>query len=169
MTTLSPISWHEFANAQPELAHMGRRMLRLIKEEKPPQSFDSGLAYLATIRRDGGPRIHPISPALIEGNLYAFILNISPKQQDLRRDGRFALHSWPVPMDEVNYNDDEYYIAGRAFLVDNSAMRQAVAAACHDDPDSGVIFELKLQRVMHKSRDTVGTAIYRKWNSVQYT
>ena len=114
-------TWYEFAQASPDLAALGERMLR-IGSDKPAGSLAGGLAYLATIRKDGGPRIHPISPALIDGRLYAFILHPSPKQRDLLRDGRYALHSWPYPMDEQHYNDDEFYLSGTAAWIDNPAV-----------------------------------------------
>ena len=117
-------TWREFAEFSPALAAHGERMLRIGKD-KPAGSLAGGLAYLATIRKDGGPRLHPISPALIDGRLYAFILHRSPKKHDLLRDGRYALHSWPYPMDEQNYNDDEFYLSGTATWIDDPALRRA--------------------------------------------
>jgi Pyridoxamine 5'-phosphate oxidase len=157
------ITWRDFAHASPALATIGERMLR-INKDKPAGSLAGGLAYLATIRKDGGPRIHPISPALIDGRLYAFILNHSPKQHDLLRDGRYALHSWPYPMDEQNYNDDEFYLSGTATFVDDSALLQAVAQAIGDNPDEGAVFELGLERVLHKGR-VQGRVVYTTWTA----
>lgn len=39
----------------------------------------------------------PISPAVLDGHLHAHIVGRSPKLADLRGDGRFALHGWPLP------------------------------------------------------------------------
>ena len=44
-----------------------------------------------------------------DGELWAFIIAASPKCADLRRDGRFALHSFPP--EEV---DDEFLVQGTA-------------------------------------------------------
>src|ERR1044072_1395008 len=85
-------TWRELAEAQPEMDTLGRRLMQLGKEHG---EFEGGLAYLGTVRKDGGPRIHPISPVLYDGVLYAFVLRASPKCNDLHRDPRFALHSWP--------------------------------------------------------------------------
>ena len=74
------LTWNDFAQAEPRLAQHGQRLLRV--DDATPAG---GLAYLATVRRDGSPRLHPISPALIDGHLYALILTTSPKQADLRR------------------------------------------------------------------------------------
>ena len=92
-------TWAELAASAPELATEGRRLF---------YQFGVGLGFLATVRRDGGPRLHPICPVVTESGLYAFIVP-SPKCQDLRRDGRYALHTYP-PV-EV---DDEFCVDGRA-------------------------------------------------------
>lgn len=80
-----------------------------------------GLAYLATTRADGGPRVHPMCPLLTADGLYAFIVP-SPKQRDLHRDGRFAMHSIPLET-----NEDAFYAIGRARLVDAPAIREQLA------------------------------------------
>ncbi|MGH2405330.1 MAG: pyridoxamine 5'-phosphate oxidase family protein, partial [bacterium] len=51
------------------------------------------MAYLATLRGDGAPRVHPVTPIVGEGRLFLFMEPTSPKGHDLRRDGRYALHS----------------------------------------------------------------------------
>jgi hypothetical protein len=105
-------TWGELERGQPGLADAGRRLL---------YQFGVGLAFLATVRGDGGPRVHPICP-LIEGDgLYAFIVP-GPKQADLRRDGRYSLHSFPCPD-----NEDAFYCTGRAHQVDDPATRQVLA------------------------------------------
>lgn len=95
-------SWSEFAADAPRLA----RAIRSLMEQYGP-----GLGYLATVRADGGPRVHPVSPVITDDGLYCFIID-SPKRRDLERDGRYALHSFPPEV-----SDDEAYVAGRARLV----------------------------------------------------
>jgi hypothetical protein len=153
------VSWQTFSEADPSLAAHGRRLLLLGREYG---GFEAGLAYLATIRPDGGPRIHPISPALLHGRLYAFILTASPKYADLRRDGRYALHSFPHTLAEDSFDDEEWYLTGVATPVEDAATRQAVTDACGDDVEAGMVFELGLERVMHKHREQ-GRAIYTTW------
>lgn len=155
------VTWPEFTAAAPDLVLIGRRLLLLNAPRPDPVA---GLAYLATLRPDGGPRLHPISPAFVAGRLYAFVLNVSPKQADLRRDGRYALHSWPHAITPESFNDEEFYFTGRAFPVTAADIRQAVAAACGDAAETGQIFELQLERVLHKSRSQ-GSVIYRKWRA----
>jgi hypothetical protein len=52
-----------------------------------------GLGLLATLRRDGSPRISGIEPLFAMGELWLGMMPDSRKALDLRRDGRFALHS----------------------------------------------------------------------------
>jgi len=106
------VTWKEFETRAPALASAGRKLL---------YQFGPGLAYLATVRKDGAPRLHPICPTIVDGALYAFILNKSPKRGDLARDGRYALHTFPVPD-----GDDEFLLMGRAVAVDDSGLRTAV-------------------------------------------
>lgn len=158
------VTWPEFTEVAPDLALIGRRLLLLNAPRPDPVA---GLAYLATVRPDGGPRLHPISPAFVGGRLYAFVLNASPKQADLRRDGRYALHSWPHPISPESFDDEEFYFTGRASLVAVDDLRQAVAAACGDAAETGRIFELQLERALHKSRSQ-GRVLYRKWRSTGF-
>jgi hypothetical protein len=92
-------SWSQFVAAEPRLAEAVRTLL---------QQYGPGLGYLATVRADGGPRIHPVSPVITDEGLFCFVVD-SPKRRDLERDGRYALHSYP-PED----SDDEAYLSGRA-------------------------------------------------------
>lgn len=95
-------TWAEFAVAAPRLAARVRGLL---------EQYGRGLGYLATVRADGGPRVHPVAPVLADGGLFCFIIQ-SPKRRDLTRDGRYALHSFPPEL-----SDDEAYLAGRAMPV----------------------------------------------------
>lgn len=92
------IRWGELETLKPDLAVRGGALL---------YQFGVGLAFLGTVRNDGGPRVHPMCPILHEDGLYAFITP-SPKLADLRRDGRYALHSFGPQA-----NDDEFYLTGR--------------------------------------------------------
>jgi hypothetical protein len=108
-------TWSTFEAAAPELATAGQRLL---------YQFGPGLGFLATVRPDGGPRLHPICPVVTDGELWAFILRHSPKCRDLERDGRYALHSFP-PVEK----DDEFAVTGAARRVDDQAARERVMAA----------------------------------------
>ena len=51
------------------------------------------VALLGTLRRDGSPRISPIEPYIVRGQLLAGAMAWSAKANDLRRDPRYVLHS----------------------------------------------------------------------------
>jgi pyridoxamine 5'-phosphate oxidase-like protein len=101
-------SWGELARQRPELAEGGRHLL---------YQHGVGLAFLATIRPDGGPRLHPFCPLLTDQDMFGFIIP-SPKQRDLRRDGRYAVHSFPT-----DDNEDAFSVTGRVEVVDDAAVR----------------------------------------------
>lgn len=84
--------------------------------------FGVGLGFLGTVRRDGGPRVHPMCPMLTDDELYALLVP-SPKRNDLVRDGRYALHSFPREDDE-----DAFYATGRAEEVHDPDVVAAVLA-----------------------------------------
>ena len=105
-------SWAAFKQLQPDLATQGAGLL---------YHFGVGLAFLSTIRPDGGPRLHPMCPLLSENGVYAFIIP-SPKQRDLRRDGRYAMHSFPM-----EDNEDAFYFTGHAHAVSDVRLRATLA------------------------------------------
>lgn len=74
--------WSELAQAQPELAELGRRKL-----------LDPGVVLVATIRRDGSPRLSAVEPFLLDGELWLSMLLDSTKARDLLRDPRVLVHS----------------------------------------------------------------------------
>ncbi len=108
------LTWQEFAEVRPDLAAIGRRLL---------YQYGVGLAFLATVRKDGGPRLHPICPILHQEQLYCFVLGASPKRYDLLRDERYALHAF-LPA----HDDEEFYCSGKAIPVADPVVREVVAA-----------------------------------------
>ncbi len=77
------VSWHDFAPANPELAAHVRRCFAVRKH-----------ATLATLRRDGSPRISGTEVDFADdGDLCLGMMPGSLKAVDLRRDPRLALHS----------------------------------------------------------------------------
>ncbi|MBV1853315.1 pyridoxamine 5'-phosphate oxidase family protein [Catellatospora tritici] len=95
-------TWSEFAAATPWLASSIRALLH---------QYGPGMGFLATVRADGSPRLHPVSPIVTDEGLYCFILD-TPKRRDLDRDGRYALHAYPAEDSDV-----EACVTGRAYPV----------------------------------------------------
>ena len=151
------VTWNEFAVAEPDLAATGRALLN---------QFGVGLAFLATVSKAGAPRLHPVCPVLSEAGLHVLITPTSPKCHDLRRDGRYALQTFPQPKP----GSDEFYVAGRAGLVEDPATRAGVLeSARHRADASEALFELRLERVMHTRWENVLTpqmrSVHRKWRA----
>jgi pyridoxamine 5'-phosphate oxidase-like protein len=73
-----------------------------------------GLGLLATLRRDGAPRLSGVEPLFAHGDLWIGMMPDSFKAADLLRDPRFALHSATV---DKNVTEGDAKIAGRAVAV----------------------------------------------------
>ena len=151
------VTWKEFAATEPDLAEVGRSLLF---------QFKVGLAFFATVRRDGAPRLHPVCPVLSNDRLCVLVTPTSPKRHDLLRDGRYALQSFPQPKP----GSDEFYIAGEARLVDDPAARGTILRdARHMADASEIAFELSIDRVMHTRWEHVLTpqmrSVHRKWRA----
>ena len=133
------VSWSEFERCAPEVAEAGKELLF---------QYGPGIAFLATVRKDGAPRLHPICPTLVDGLLYALILPTSPKCGDLKRDGRYALHTFPA-----KDRDDEFLVTGRAYFVDDRAqeakVREDQVARGMTSSQDEVLFRFDIERVMH--------------------
>jgi len=150
--------WNEFEQRSPEIAARGRALL---------YQHGIGLGYLATVRKDSGPRVHPFCPILTESGLYGLIAP-SPKQADLLRDGRFALHTFPVPD-----RDDEFYLTGRVIdrrdraLVDH--VRASFLACGGTSTADELLFEFDIEHALlatYKKRGEPNNwpPIYTKWH-----
>src|SRR5438034_749036 len=88
------------------------------------------------------------------------------KRDDLLRDGKYALQTFPQPKP----GSDEFYIAGKAVLVDDqAACANILRDAKHMADASETAFELWIDRVMHTTWEHVLTpqmrAKHRKWRA----
>jgi hypothetical protein len=137
------ITWTEFERQQPALASAGRRQF---------YQAGIGLAFLATVRPDGGPRVHPVCPVIGDAGLHLLIVP-GPKRQDLRRDGRYALHSETCPPPR---QDDGFAVTGRVREVTGAAVQRVVRAQVLAERggtvwpgfDEEVIFELGIESAL---------------------
>lgn len=96
------LDWAEFSERVSTIAPAGERLLST-----------NQVAFLATVSSEGRPRLHPFVPKIVDGKLVAFIVDRSPKFRDIVANGWYAIHAWPGPEDE------EFYIAGSAALIDH--------------------------------------------------
>jgi len=84
------------------------------------------LGLLATLRRDGSPRISPIEPLFARGELWLGMMTGSRKVGDIRRDARLAIHG--ATIDPSNAEGDAK-ISGRGLPVDDQASIDGFLAA----------------------------------------
>jgi hypothetical protein len=131
--------WSDLVAEAPDLARAGHRLLT---------QFGPGLGFLATVRPDGGARIHPVCPIVVGDGLWVFVVAGSPKQADLRANGQYALHSFPCP--DV---DDELMVAGAARVEEDPAVvapvLEAYLAQGTTSTGDETLFELHLERALH--------------------
>ncbi|MEU7478557.1 pyridoxamine 5'-phosphate oxidase family protein [Lentzea sp. NPDC042327] len=74
-------TWAEFAAEEPELAAFVEGRFAADRH-----------ALIATLRRDGAPRLSGVEPDFARGELWTGMMLDSLKSRDLRRDPRFSLH-----------------------------------------------------------------------------
>jgi hypothetical protein len=101
--------WVDFAEQCPELAALGEERLRR-----------SELCLLGTLRRNGHPRISPVEPDFVDGELMLGMMWRSPKALDLLRDPRCVIHS--VVSDRHGAEGD-FKLYGRAVDVQDGVRR----------------------------------------------
>jgi pyridoxamine 5'-phosphate oxidase-like protein len=148
------VIWSEFADAAPDIASAGRRLI---------DASDDGKVLLATVRGDDLPRIHPITMAIVDGRLYAFIIARSPKKLDLELDGRYALHTHLDPAAPT-----EVALRGRARLVDAPDERERVAVGwAFEVDDDYTLFEFSIEHALLGDRATANDwpPVYTSWHA----
>jgi hypothetical protein len=148
-------SWASFAASAPEVAEAAQRLL----EDEPAVP---GVAFLATTGPRGLPRIHPFIPAVVDGRLWAFVIE-SPKQRDLDRTRLFALHS------RLGADDESFYCAGIADRVEGDDARSAVTAQMpfSDIDNRHLLYEFLVARALWTTWTTPTSPVHRRWTSQQ--
>ena len=144
----------DFEVQAPDVAEFAARLwpgiTALDRGETVPEGAPCfAISYLATVRHDGGPRLHPFCPILAGGRLIGAIPSSSPKGWDLRRDPRCVIHAMPGP------EDDEMCIRAIAAEVSDDATRALVRSLIARSKVGGMLesvshdplFEFDLQQV----------------------
>ncbi len=130
---MEAVSWGEFEQANPDLARFGLSRL------------DGKVAYLATVRKDGLPRAHPVTPIIGEGYCFVFVEPRSPKAGDLLEKGYYCLH---CSMNDSSGSSGEFQVTGIAKQISQPEMRNLAESVSSFRPASRyVLFELKVSEV----------------------
>ena len=125
-------TWSEIEAAAPELAGRARAAFDAHKHK-----------VLATLRRDGSPRISGIEATFADGELWLGMMPGSRKALDLRRDPRFALHSGSE--DPPGWSGDAK-LAGVAEEITDPALVQEMNGEAAS-PGQSHLFRLDLREV----------------------
>jgi hypothetical protein len=124
------MTWDALAKGAPELAREGWRRFERTR-----------VALLGTNRADGTPRISPVEPFVLEGNLVFGVMR-SPKWDDLKRDARVVLHS---SVSDINGSEGEFKVYGRAIATDDPAIRTHADAWWSSRPrDQSAVFAIDI-------------------------
>ena len=126
-------TWQDFEQQAPALAAAGRERL------------DRKIAFLATLRKDGSPRLHPVRPFLAGKQLILFSSPPSPKTADLRRDPRFSLHPTYI---EGGQTGGELLLSGTAREILDPDEETEAEADAPFPAGAGVLFALGLERAV---------------------
>lgn len=130
-------TWEQFAFTKPDLAAFGQQRLQ------------GRIAYLATLRVDGAPRLHPVSPFIAQGYLFVYMEPTSPKGHDLRRDARYALH---CSVEDNRGGNGEFLIQGYGVEIDNPDLRslafKQAKAIGYNPQERYILFELSVEEVL---------------------
>jgi hypothetical protein len=129
-------TWDQFIAAAPQFGEQARDQL------------GTGIAYLATVRKDGAPRLHPVVPTFADGRLLVAVMGSSPKRFDLAHDGRYSMHALPPLQGGDDY---EFNVTGRACRIpaaDAATWDAARANAEHVIHDSDWLFEFDIESAL---------------------
>lgn len=101
------MTWQEFAQQDPELAALGQERLDR-----------NGLVMVATLRKNGWPRISPVEPLFHNGQLYLGMMWRSRKALDLLRDPRCSIHN---AVSDRMASEGEFKVYSRALDIKSAA------------------------------------------------
>lgn len=144
--------WGDFLEGDPALAELAEE--RMIGQ----------VAYLATLRKDGAPRVHPVTPQVHDGKMFVRMYPTSPKVRDLEREPRYALHS---QVDDTDGTGGELLITGKAAITDDRRwIEEAFANLSDSDPARYVVFLLDVTDVRVTLYEA-GEPVRKRWPGPQ--
>jgi hypothetical protein len=141
-------TWAEFANAEPDLAAFAW------------ERMEGRIVYQATLRLDGGPRVHPVTPWLGAGLLCVSFRDTSPKTREVERDARYALHT-AQPWEDHHGEHGEFMVRGRLEPIPQS--HPAVMARPGRTPYGLVHYACSIEEAVATEYSDDEMPIYRRW------
>jgi len=146
------MSWAALERGAPGLAGLGRARLE-----------ESGVALLATLRRDGWPRISPVEPYVFDGQLLFGAMSWSLKARDLRRDPRCSLHS---AVSAPDAGEAELKLYGRAVVAEDAVRDACTDGWWQDHPrEAAAVFGLAIEQAALVTWDIgQGRMMVRRWS-----
>jgi Pyridoxamine 5'-phosphate oxidase len=146
------MSWKALAEAAPDLATFGAERLH------------DQVGYLATLKPDGAPRLHPVRPVVAGGRLFVFTEATSPKVRDLERDGRYALHCTATSVQPWDLR--EFAVEGTARRVDDHVARATANTGTSFQRDERfLLFELVVETAMSTQYGPDGRPYRQRWRA----
>jgi len=140
--------WSDIGNTQPRLARLAQEHL-----------IGPGVVLVATIRRDGTPRLSLVEPYVMAGELWLSMLWQSAKARDLLRDPRILVHSVITSRSGA---EGELKVRGSARAENDPAVQRryadAVAASLGWNPEPGRfhLFAVNISQVTFITYDPGG-------------
>ncbi|WP_438294371.1 pyridoxamine 5'-phosphate oxidase family protein [Streptomyces sp. HUAS TT7] len=142
------VGWSEFRQAEAQFAGLVEARFDKYKHH-----------VLATLRKDGSPRVTGLEVDFRDGELWLGMMPNSMKALDLRRDPRFAVQANPGP--DAEMADGDVRISGRAVEVTDPAVKAAYAAQV-EPPEPFHLFRGELTEVVHTGLDN-DELVVRAW------
>ncbi len=149
--------WDDVERAAPGLAGRARRVLDAHRHKT-----------LATLRRDGSPRISGTEAVFVAGDVWVGSMPGAVKALDLLRDPRFALHSASEDPDDEDPGawQGDAKVAGRAVEITDPAEAEAFYQEHGPPPQPGEshLFRLDLTEVVLTRVDPPDQLVIESWH-----
>ncbi|MEU4500320.1 pyridoxamine 5'-phosphate oxidase family protein [Streptomyces sp. NPDC024089] len=142
-------SWEDLRSAEPAFAETVRARFQQYKHH-----------VLATLRKDGSPRVTGLEVDFRFGEVWLGMMPNSRKALDLLRDPRFAVHANPGP--DAEMTDGDVRISGRAVEVTDPAVLARFIEEVKP-PEPFHLFRAEPTEVVHTGIEGGDTMVIQAW------